>query len=72
MRYDITPTERLGPGSPLSDTGFLNDMPRMLVQIKRPAEEVKDLLIAMKLIAEYLDGIKDRKALLEARTHINY
>jgi hypothetical protein len=65
MKYDVSPTERLGPGSPLSEAGFLNDMPRMLIQLKRPVEEVRLLIGAMRGIARYLDGLEDDKALLQ-------
>jgi hypothetical protein len=69
--YDIGSTEGLGTGSPLSKAGFLNDMPRMLIQIKRPAEEVKLLIGAMRKIALYLDGLEHDRALLDSLEDID-
>jgi hypothetical protein len=40
-------------------------MPRMLIQLKRPVEEVRLLIGAMRGIARYLDGLEDDKALLQ-------
>jgi len=62
---DIAPTAFAGSGSPLSEAGFLNNIPLMALQLKRPVEEVRLLIGAMRGIARYLDGLEDDKALLQ-------
>lgn len=56
---------------PTSEHAFLNDTPYMLRQSKRPVEEVKLLIGAMKKIARYLDGLEDSTALYKAEMAVH-
>jgi hypothetical protein len=70
MRAHLFPSIQDGPGQTLCEYAFLNDMPADLRHIKRPVEEVKLLVQAMKDIALYLDGLEDRYILLDAREKV--
>lgn len=66
MRAHLMPSMQMSSGDPLSTYEILNDLPRAMIQIKRPTEEVKNLIEAMRLIARYLDGLEGSLALLKA------
>jgi hypothetical protein len=70
MKAQLMPSRGMGSGDLLSGYEILNDLPRAMIQLKRPAEEVKLLIGAMKGIARYLDGLEDGKALRSAQLDV--
>jgi hypothetical protein len=70
MKTQLMPSMGMGSGDLLSGYEILNDLPRAMIQLKRPVEEVRLLIGAMRGIARYLDGLEDGKTLRAAQLDV--